>query len=373
MGHRQQILAQIAEEVEDVFTTDDAEARAREAISDAITEYERLLCKDEIKELVAPFTEAYIEFDDDLGVVQATEDDFADLDAVFEEADQRYLAKEGKVYRFSPLKERPSVLASKIYNSQMDIAGRYVTAGEIKSLSYIMDPLAYDPMACPVCLSTNTTPVYSEENSINYMCNECGKTFAVDVDPRYEIEYPCDTIDFNNHISAEIILCEDGAYWSVAIDEIVMSEGCARGYAEALDHCKTWYDRYIGIDPGDVYASSHTGSKMKIEAKNGQKISGVRLDTGNSFTVNASIIVDQILNNDLIRSASRELYADTAEEGDQYQKEDGNIIEVLNCSDDLIQYADSESDANMFNDGATKWLPKQEFYSMIDKKGYVLL
>ena len=178
MGHRQDVLAQVAEGVEDVYTMDEAEAEAREAISDAIVEYERLLCRDEIEELVAPFTEPEVVFDDDLEIVQATEEDFADLDAVFEEADERYALKDGRKYRFSALAKRPSTLASRLYASQMDVAGRYVTAGDIGSIEYLMGP--QDPTCCPMCSSANTTMVYEDAPADTFMCNECGTSFSVD-------------------------------------------------------------------------------------------------------------------------------------------------------------------------------------------------
>ena len=39
----------------------------------------------------------------------------------------------------------------------------------------------------------------------------------------------------------------------------------------------------------------------------------------------------------------------------------------------MVQYADTASAASMFNEGAAKWLTVQEFYAMIDEKGYVAI
>lgn len=372
MGHRQDVLAQVAEGVEDVYTTDDAEASAREAISDAIVEYERLLCRDEIEELVAPFTEPEAVWDDALEVVQATEEDFADLDAVFEEADQRYAVKDGKRYRFSALEKRPSALAARLYASQMDIAGRFVTAGEIGGIDYLTG-MPFDPMSCPVCLSCNTTMVYGEALADTYMCNDCGKTFSVDKSLAPVPEAVCDVVPLSPEIEAHVSFGPDGVRWSVVFEGETVSEGTARGYSEALDHCQTWYDRYIGISEGDVFASAHTGSKLRVTAKADGRVSGIRLDTGASFEATAAAFVGQIGRADIIKSGRGDLYADVAEEGDQYQGPDGNVIEVMDKEAGMVQYADTASEAAMFNAGAAKWLPVQEFYAMIDEKGYAAI
>lgn len=372
MGHRQDVLAQIAEGVEDVYTTDDAEAEAREAISDAIVEYERLLCRDEIEELVAPFTEPEIVFDDETGVVQATEEDFESLETAFEEAEQRYALKGGRKYRFSALKKRPSTLAARLYASQMDVAGRFVTAGEVNGIDYLSGE-PYDPMSCPACLSPDTTVVYCDEGHDTYMCNECGKSFTVDKPLGQMPEPVCDVIEFCPDIEANISFGPDGVAWRVELGGIAVSEGTAQGYAEALDHCRAWYDRYIGIAEGDVYASAHTGSKMRITSKDGDKVAGVRLDTGAAFEASAAALVGQIERSEIIKSARRDVYADVAVEGSQYQGADGNVIEVVAKDEGMVQYADTASDAPMFSEGATKWLPVQEFYAMVDEKGYAAI
>lgn len=372
MGHRQDVLAQVAEGVEDAYTMDEAEAEAREAISDAIVEYERLLCRDEIEELVAPFTEPEVVFDDDLEIVQATEEDFADLDAVFEEADERYALKDGRKYRFSALAKRPSTLASRLYASQMDVAGRYVTAGDIGSIEYLMGP--QDPTCCPMCSSANTTMVYEDAPADTFMCNECGTSFSVDHSMgTMAVEPVTDTMEFSPGIESHISFGPDGVSWCVTLEGIEVSSGSAQGYAEALDHCQTWYDRYIGIAEGDVYASAHTGSKMRIASVSGNSVSGVQLDSGALFTATAAALVGQIERGDIIRSARHDVYADVAVEGSQYQGDDGNVIEVMAKGEGMVQYADTASAASMFNEGAAKWLPVQEFYAMIDEKGYVAI
>lgn len=372
MGHRQDVLAQVAEGVEDVYTMDEAEAEAREAISDAIVEYERLLCREEIEELVAPFTHPEAVFDEDLGIVQATEEDFADLDAVFDEADQRYAVKDGRKYRFSAIDKRPATLAARLYASQMDVAGRFVTAGEIGDLGFLSET-PYDPMSCPVCLSANTTMVYEEAFADTYMCNDCGKSFSVDKALSPEPDPACDVIEFCPDIEARISIGPDGVFWCVTLGGIDVSEGTAQGYGEALDHCQAWYDRYIGISEGDVFASAHTGSTMRITGKADGKIAGVRIDTGAPFEATASAFVGQIERSEIIKSARHDLYADVAERGSQYQALDGNVIEVVEKEAGMVQYADTASDASMFNAGATKWLPTQEFYAMIDRKGYAAI
>lgn len=372
MGHRQNVLAQVAEGVEDVFTTDDAEAEAREAISDAIVEYERLLCRDEIEELVAPFTHPEAVFDDELEIVQATEEDFADLDAVFEMADERYALKDGKTYRFSALDKRPSTLAARLYASQMDVAGRFVTAGDIGSIDYLTG-IPSDGMSCPVCLSPNTTAVYCDQIEDTYMCNECGKSFSVDKPLSPMLEPACDVIEFCPDIEARISFGPDGVSWCVTFEGVDVSEGTAQGYSEALDHCQAWYDRYIGISEGDVFASAHTGSKMLVTAKEDGRIAGVRLDNGATFEASAAAFVGQIERSDILKSARGDLYADVAETGCQYQGVDGNVIEVMAKAEGMVQYADTASYAGMFNEGAAKWLPSQEFYAMIDEKGYAAI
>ena len=375
MSYRTDILAQIAEEVEDTYTYDEAEAEAREKISDAINEYERLLCKDEIKELVAPFTECTVEFDDENGIVHATEEDFETLDNTFEEDDEEYAVKEGKIYRFSALKERPSVLASKIYASQMDIASRYVTAGDVESLNFLTsDPAFIDSSVCPVCGSPFIEEYYRDEFETSYICTECGFVFSIDTALAPEIEIPVDVYDFEPDIEAHITFCNDfvdkPAEYSILVGGEEVSNGYSQGYQEALDHCKTWYNTYIGIEPGNIYSSSHTGSKMQITAKKEGSIKGINLNNNKSFKVGANHFVEQLLDNDFIEAGKHDVYMDTAEKGDQYQKEDGNIIEVMDKESGMIQFADSASGANMFNVEATKWLPTQEFYAMIDNKGY---
>ena len=247
MSYRTDILAQIAEEVEDTYTYDEAEAEAREKISDAINEYERLLCKDEIKELVAPFTECTVEFDDENGIVHATEEDFETLDNTFEEDDEEYAVKEGRVYRFSALKERPSVLASKIYASQMDIASRYVTAGDVESLNFLTsDPAFIDSSICPVCGSPFIEEYYRDEFETSYICTECGFVFSIDTALAPEIEIPVDIYDFEPDIEARITFCNDfvdkPAEYSILVGGEEVSNGYSQGYQEALDHCKTWYN-----------------------------------------------------------------------------------------------------------------------------------
>lgn len=370
MGHKQDILAQVAEGVEDVYTVDDSEAEAREAISDAIVEYERLLCREEIEALVAPFTEPEVIFNEEIGVVKATEEDFADLDAVFEEADERYAVKEGKRYRFSAIEKRPAILANKLYACQMDIAGRFVTAGEIASIDYLTG-VPVDPMACPVCMSFNTTMVYEDALADTYLCNDCGKSFSVDHEDCPTCADPVtDVFPLGDSVDALVSVGVDGISWAVVIDDDIVLAGTAGGYEEALDNCKLWYECFDGIDVGGVYASAHVGSKMRIESKTASELSGVRLDTGAPFTVKAASFVDQITSGEIIRSARSDMYADVAEEGTQYQGLDGNIIEVMSKSAGMIQYADTACCAPMHNHGAAKWLPTQEFYAMIDKKSY---
>lgn len=225
-----------------------------------------------------------------------------------------------------------------------------------------------------MCSSANTTMVYEDAPADTFMCNECGTSFSVDHSMgTMAVEPVTDTMEFSPGIESHISFGPDGVSWCVTLEGIEVSSGSAQGYAEALDHCQTWYDRYIGIAEGDVYASAHTGSKMRIASVSGNSVSGVQLDSGALFTATAAALVGQIERGDIIRSARHDVYADVAVEGSQYQGDDGNVIEVMAKGEGMVQYADTASAASMFNEGAAKWLPVQEFYAMIDEKGYVAI
>lgn len=373
MNHRMKILSEIAEGVEDVAVPDDAEAKAREAISDAILEYERLLCLDEVRDLVSPFIENEVVYDDDMGIVITTEEDFDSLDNTFEEDGDKFAVKAGKRYRLSAIEEYPtSKLAHTVYSSMVDLASRYVEAQEIGTVQMLMLP-AIDETHCPVCQSSNTDFVYEENGAYMYLCHECLVSFAVDQAPVLDFAVEPDYVELGPDISSNILATPEGMLWEVFISGEPVSSGIAQGYQEALGHCKTWYETYIGIEPGTVYASTFTGSDMQVTSKSASEVTGTNLKTGKPFSVKTSMFIDQLASYELVRSASNVCYADTAEVGSQFQGVDGNLIEVTSKVAGMVEYADTSVAGNMYDSGMKKWLPTQEFYSMLDTKDYVVI